>query len=101
MSMTVRASMKGSVTLCMEIVPVMLGGLVHTVKKNARKDTMEWIARTGVAARMEGHVTMCLVRAVVPQAGLDHCVKNHAPREHTGLPAASSVTVRMVAIVIL
>lgn len=40
--MTVRVYMKASVTPCMATVPVMLGGLVHTVKGSARRDIMEW-----------------------------------------------------------
>lgn len=49
---------------------------------------------------MEGRVTMCLGRAAVLQGGLAHCVKNHVLREHMGLPAATNVSVRMVATVI-
>lgn len=41
-SMTVRASMKGSVIHCMGTVLVTLAGLDHIVKKNVKKDTMEW-----------------------------------------------------------
>lgn len=98
--MTAHAFMKGNVTLYMETVPVMLAGLDHTVKKSVKKASMVWIARIDVAAKMEGHVTMCLERAAVLQAGLAHCVKNHVLREHMGLPAATSVSVRMVATVI-
>lgn len=49
---------------------------------------------------MEGHVTTYLGHVAVLQAGLAHCVKNHVLRERMGLPAATSVSARMVATVI-
>lgn len=94
--MTVPVYTRGNATHCMGIVHVMLAGLVHIVKRNARMGIMEWIAKIAVAVRMEGLVTMSLGHASAPQAGQDPFVRSLVQKAHTALPAVTSVPVKMV-----